>query len=270
VTRQEPKVDVCDRRYVFNTESKARYVSTAACPVMTTPDDVLAAVRGKQQRDEAQVADLVRRGNLPAVRSFADGSMHPTFASAVRSHQVDDDGVLRSQVATSSGTIPANIRTPPTGERVAVSRATSKTSTGSVSEPVVRTELASAQPSSGGSMFGNLFSSSGSSSGGGMMDRMKSMVGLGGSNSADKAAPAPKAKPAPTKTAKTKPTEKKEPAAKQTATTNPGAIRPKSEPAEPGQQTASTQPAASGQSTINGAAPTVPTGAFDNRFGAWR
>ena len=32
VTRQEPKVDVCDRRYVFNTETKGRYVSTAACP----------------------------------------------------------------------------------------------------------------------------------------------------------------------------------------------------------------------------------------------
>jgi murein L,D-transpeptidase YafK len=269
VTRQEPKVDVCDRRYVFNTESKGRYVSTAACPAMTTPDDVMAAVRGKQQRDEAQVADLVRRGNLPAVRSFADGSMHPTFASAVRSHNVDDDGVVRSQVATSAGTIPANIRTPPSGERVQASRATAKTSTGSVSEPVVRTELASAQPSSGGGgMFGNLFASSGSSSGGGMMDRMKSMVGLGGSSSAEKAAAAPKAKPAPTKTAKTKPAEKKEPAAKQTATTNPGAIRPKSESAE--QQTASTQPPASGQSTINGAAPTVPTGSFDNRFGAWR
>ena len=97
VTRQEPKVDVCDRRYVFNTETKGRYVSTAACPAMTTPDDVLAAVRTKQQRDEAQVADLIRRGaNLPAARSFADGGMHPTFASAVRSHNVDDDGVVRT------------------------------------------------------------------------------------------------------------------------------------------------------------------------------
>ena len=85
VTRQEPKVDVCDRRYVFNTETTGRYSSTAACPAMTTPDDVLAAVRSKQQRDEAQVADLIRRGtNLPAARSFADGGMHPTFAAAVQ------------------------------------------------------------------------------------------------------------------------------------------------------------------------------------------
>jgi murein L,D-transpeptidase YafK len=275
VTRQEPKVDVCDRRYVFNTESTGRYSSTAACPAMTTPDDVLAAVRSKQQRDEAQVADLIRRGtNLPAARSFADGGMHPTFASAVSSHNVDDDGVVRTRVSTSAGTIPANVRTPPSGERVQASRATPKTATGSVSEPVVRDTRAAEAPSSGGGMFGNLFSSSGSSSSqasaaapapsGGVMDRMARMVGLGGSSSSgsEKAAPAPKAKPAPSKTAKAKTDEKKP--TKQSA--NAGAIRPKSEPSE--QQTA--QAPASNPGVINGAQPTVPTGAFDNRFGAWR
>ena len=276
VTRQEPKVDVCDRRYVFNTEANGRYTSTAACPAMTTPDDVLAAVRSKQQRDEAQVADLIRRGtNLPAARSFADGGMHPTFASAVSSHNVDEDGVVRTRISTSAGTIPANVRTPPSGERAIASRATPKTATGSVSEPVVRDTRTAAASSSGGGMFGSLFSSGGSSSSqaaapsssassGGVMDRMARMVGLGGSSSAgsEKAAPAPKAKPAPSKTAKAKTDEKKP--AKQT--TNAGAIRPKSEPAE--QQTA--QAPASSPGVISGAQPTVPTGAFDNRFGAWR
>ena len=279
VTRQEPKVDVCERRYVFNTEAKGRYVATAACPAMTTPDDVLAAVRTKQQRDDAQVADLVRRGSLPAVRSFADGGMHPTFASAVRSHNVDEDGVVRTRVSTSAGTIPANVRTPPSGERVQASRATTRTATGSVSEPVVRdTRTASAQPSSGGgSFFSNMFSSSGSSSssgqssGGGVMDRMARMVGLGGSNASEKAAAAPKSKPTKTAKTRTKPTEKKE--TKQTA--NAAAARPKSEPAAPApqqtqQQTASTQSPAPSASLMSGAQPTVPSGSFDNRFGSWR
>jgi len=278
VTRQEPKVDVCDRRYVFNTETTGRYNSTAACPAMTTPDDVLAAVRSKQQRDEAQVADLVRRGvNLPAARSFADGGMHPTFAAAVSSHNVDEDGVVRTRVSTSAGTIPANIRTPPSGERAVASRATPKSATGSVSEPVVRDTRTAEAPASGGGMFGNLFSGGSSSSQPaaastaaapaqpGVMDRMARMVGLGGSSSTEKAAPAPKAKTAPTKqTAKAKTDEKKP--AKQT--TNAGAIRPKSEPAE--QQTASTASPSSNPGTINGAQPTVQSGAFDNRFGAWR
>jgi murein L,D-transpeptidase YafK len=289
VTRQEPKVDVCDRRYVFNTETSGRYSPSGACPAMTTPDDVLAAVRSKQQRDDARVAELIRSGtNLPAARSFADGSMHPTFASALQSHNVDQDGVVRTRISTSAGTIPANIRTPPSGERISRTAAT-----GSVSEPKSKgseTRTAAAQPSSpegggGSGFFGNLFASGGSQPStasepsGGVMNRMARMVGFGGSNaSAEKGPPTPKAKPAtPSKTAKTKVDDKKQPL-KQTANANAGAIRPKSEPADPAeppqqsaqppQQTA--QAPSSGSGTINGAQPTVPSGSFESRFGAWR
>src|SRR6476661_2605366 len=89
VTRQEPKVDVCERRYVFNTESKGRYNPTGACPAMATPEDLQAAVRDKQKSDDAQVAELVRSG-VPgaAVRAFADGGMHPSFRSSVRPYNV--------------------------------------------------------------------------------------------------------------------------------------------------------------------------------------
>jgi hypothetical protein len=104
------------------------------------------------------------------------------------------------------------------------------------------------------------------------MDRMARMVGLGGSSSEEKSAPAPKGKPA-TRTASKPKDDKKQPS-KQTTTaaTNPGAIRPKTEaaPAPAEQQTAATQPAAPSQPTINGAQAPVPTGSFDNRFGAWR
>jgi murein L,D-transpeptidase YafK len=275
VTRQEPKVDVCERRYVFNTEASGRYNSTAACPALTTPDDVLAAVQEKTRRDEAQVADLIRRGtNLPAVRSFADGGMHPKFRSSVNGHHVDEEGVVRSRVSSPNGTIPANIRLPP-DERTAVARASSRSSTGSVSEPTARVTSSaetrtstSSEPSSGGSFFGSLFSSSGSqsSSSGGVMDRMARMVGLGGS---EKPEPAPKAKPTPSKqtASRSKPAEHRRSSAKQNADTTPA--RPKTEPAE--QHTvAAAPPAPAGQVTINGAQPTVPVGAFDNRFGSWR
>jgi hypothetical protein len=276
VTRQEPKVDVCERRYVFNTESNGRYVPSASCPAMTTPDDVLAAVQDKQRRDEAQVADLVRRGtNLPAVRSFADGSMHPTFLAAVQSHNVDQDGVVRTRISSSAGTIPANVRIP--SEHATMSLASARsTTTGSVSEPVVRADpeartAAAKSPSSssgGGGLFGNLFSSdssaSSSSSGGGVMDRMARLVGLGGSSSSDKAAPAPKSK-AKQSNGK-KPADTKKQSGKQPAAPAP---RPKAAPAEPEQQTAAAQPSVS-VPTISGSQPTVPIGSFDNRFGPWR
>jgi len=265
VTRQEPKVDVCDRRYVFNTETTGRYNPTGRCPALTQPEDLQAAVRDKQRRDDAQVADLIRRGTPgPAVRSFADGSMHPSFLAAVKPYNVDDDGVVVAKISAPNGTIPANIRIPTDrGPRLA---STTRTATGSVSEPVVRVEsapaasrVASAQPTSGGGsgFFGNLFSSG------------ARLVGLGGSGGTEKAAPAPKAKATPTprqaSTTRAKPAEARKPAAKQTA--NAGAIRPADANVPP--QPVPAQ-AAQSNSLLSGAQPTVPTGSFDNRFGAWR
>jgi murein L,D-transpeptidase YafK len=264
VTRQEPKVDVCDRRYVFNSESDGRFNPTGRCPAMTVPADVMAAVTAKQRRDDAETAALIRgNARLASVRSFADGGMHATFLSAVQPHQVDEEGVTRTKIASSAGTIPANIRLPPAEGQPARIPGRPKTSpmvTGSVPEPVVRVEtpVASAPTSSGGGFFGSLFSSSGNAASG-VVGRMSRMVGL----AKDEPMPnAPKAKPAPKQ--KAKPADSKK--TKQAA--NPGAIRPKAE--EPKQQqTAGTAPAPQA-STITGAQPAVPSGSFDNRFGAWR
>jgi murein L,D-transpeptidase YafK len=281
VTRQEPKVDVCDRRYVFNTETNGRYNPTAACPVMTTPDDVLAAVKTKQQRDEAQVADLVRRGNLPAVRSFADGGMHATFIATLQSHNVDDDGVVRARTSSPNGTIPANVRIPPE-QRTVASRAPARTTTGSASEPVVRadtprteTRVAAAQPSassgSGSGFLGNLFSSNSTSSNGsqsssgGIMDQMARMVGLGGSSTPDNTASAQKAKSAPKQqtAARSKPAEEKKSATKpaNSATRPADSAQQPAAPAE--------QPAPPRQNTASGTPP-ASINSFENRFGAWR
>ena len=52
VTRQEPKVDVCEKRYVFDAESSGKFSAADRCPAYRVPDDLVAAVREKQQRDE--------------------------------------------------------------------------------------------------------------------------------------------------------------------------------------------------------------------------
>jgi murein L,D-transpeptidase YafK len=266
VTRQEPKVDVCEKRYVFNAESDRRFVPAGRCPVMQVPEDVVAAVKQKQRNDNTQTAELIRRGTpASAVRTYADGGMHPTFRAAVRSYNVDEDGVVRNKIASPAGTIPANIRLP--GER-----STARTATGSVNEPVVA--VASAEPSSGGNLFGNLFSSGGgASSAGGVVGRVSSWWS---GSQAPAAAPA-KAKTAPSKTKtavapRPRPAESKQAPAKQTA--NAGAIRP--QPKQPSQdanqqQAAAAPPQTAGNaSLLSGAQPTVPTGSFNSRFGAWR
>ncbi len=66
VTRQVPKVDVCGRKYVFDTKAAngAALSPAAACPQLVTAPDLAMAVASKQKRDQARVAEL-----LPKMRS---------------------------------------------------------------------------------------------------------------------------------------------------------------------------------------------------------
>jgi murein L,D-transpeptidase YafK len=90
VTQLEPKVDVCEQRYVFNAEKEPNSTSTrplnfspaGKCPVFHVPDDIAQAVAEKQRKDEFQTAELVSRGT-PSVasRKGIDGGMHALFAA---------------------------------------------------------------------------------------------------------------------------------------------------------------------------------------------
>jgi murein L,D-transpeptidase YafK len=85
VTRQEPKVDVCDRRYVFNAipfDPTQSFSAQQKCPVFDQPIEVSEAVKAKRDADHKEYADLVKRGTPTApINEFKDGSMNPVFAS---------------------------------------------------------------------------------------------------------------------------------------------------------------------------------------------
>src|SRR5262249_18577637 len=54
VTQVPPKVDVCNKRYVFNADpGTARFTPAAACPPYTIPEDLKVALAAKQETDEA-------------------------------------------------------------------------------------------------------------------------------------------------------------------------------------------------------------------------
>src|SRR6266487_4003047 len=103
VTHLEPRVDVCEGRYVFDAESIADFSPAGRCPAYKVEEDIAVAVREKQRRDEIETVELINRG-VPTVpvTSRADGGMNSTFLAAVRS-QRDPSAVIR----TASGTIPA-------------------------------------------------------------------------------------------------------------------------------------------------------------------
>jgi murein L,D-transpeptidase YafK len=266
VTRREPKVDVCERRYVFDAETNSRFSPTEKCPAYRVPQEIATLVREKQRRDDIQIAELTSR-NVPTapVRTGVDGGMNPVFLAALKRKDrlFDDNGrfVGIESNAKVPGTIPAHVNPPrepneATGSTFAVASSDSKS-----------VQIASANGSSG-NFFSNLFS----------FGRSEPAPQQPAPAQASAPKPkAPQAKPAaPTVTAAAKPKTQTEPAQASTKSANAGAIRP----AQPA-QAASAAPKAdayadaqpskpSSNALLNGAAPTVPAGGFENRFGSWR
>jgi murein L,D-transpeptidase YafK len=262
VTRHQPKVDVCERHYVFDAESTDKFSPTDRCPAYQVPEEIASAVRDKQRRDDIQTAELVNRGAPVApVKMGVDGGMNPTFLAAVKSH-----GGPGAPIRTALGTIPAHVNPPAetsadtgTAGMMSLASADSKPAAG----PRSSVQVASAAPGSSGGIggfFGNLFGSKGE-------DQSTESTQA----SASKAKSAATAKPARTaaRTARPKSEAKSEPQPA-AATKTASAVAPK--PSPPKQQ-ASAEPqsnTASATTLLTGAAPTMPSGGFDGRFGAWR
>jgi len=291
VTKREPKVEVCEKRYVFDAETNGKFAPAGACPAYHVNQEVAAAVGEKQKRDERQYSEYISKGTpTVAVVTRTDGGMHPTFQAAFQKPYADASGVIRSPSVSLPGTIPAHAVPPREAEAA----------TSSVGGQSATTKVASAGDSgSSGNWFGGLFTSSSPeqpSSSDGVFDRMSRFVGLKGSEPAPDQAAAQKKKSAPTtKSTQTAAAAPKAPVPKSAGstgpalsgtaspvtTTNAGAIRPaaapKAEPqeAKPEATQEAKAPAAAEQrpansaGLLNGAQPTMPTGSFSSRWGSF-
>jgi murein L,D-transpeptidase YafK len=80
VTKVEPRVAVCGRKYVFNETAKAgSFDATAACPPMEMDASLKRLVAQKQHEDEVKVAELVQHGEKAVRRIYQDGDQNPSF-----------------------------------------------------------------------------------------------------------------------------------------------------------------------------------------------
>lgn len=64
VTRQPPKVDVCEKRYIFNSvpnQAGVEFDPSGACPPTSTPDYIAMAVAEKQAKDDRQFLQIAAR-----------------------------------------------------------------------------------------------------------------------------------------------------------------------------------------------------------------
>jgi murein L,D-transpeptidase YafK len=115
VSRAEPKVDVCEKRYVFDAEAPSgSFHGKEKCPPYTVKPALASAVKQKEQRDDADFEALANKGVATvAVRTGSDGGMHPTFLAKLRPQEAmfDNDGHFRS-VTPSSIPLPAYVNPP--------------------------------------------------------------------------------------------------------------------------------------------------------------
>jgi murein L,D-transpeptidase YafK len=107
VTHIEPKVDVCDKRYVFDADTSGEFNPVERCPTYKVPDNIAIAVADKQRRDDIQTADLIDRGISAApITTHGRGGMNRTYVAAIV------QSGLGVTIATAAGTIPAHARPP--------------------------------------------------------------------------------------------------------------------------------------------------------------
>jgi murein L,D-transpeptidase YafK len=266
VTRQEPKVDFCERKYVFDAvkapDAKREPVFDAAakCPAYVIPDEVADAVREKQQEDQVETTKLISRGT-PVARANPgiDGGMNKVFAAKLPdgSTGLSEGGEgqgLSLVLARAPGTIPSTVN-PPRGP-VTSPQEPLVASMAPAQAPAAATRVASAAP--------NVQSD-------GLFSNLARKMGLGGA-AADTTASAQPI-PAKPKVIEAKRNEPSRPeasiqkaAAPKTADTKQAAARPPLKPSVTDSPAAAAPPAKDG--LVAGAQPIVSANSFESRFSA--
>ena len=121
VTHQEPKVDVCEKRYVFDAAAPAnssRPVSfnpRGKCPVFEVPQEIRDAVNEKKRQDEYWTAQLIARGTPVAPnRNGVDGGMNQVFLAKLEQSAgaADADARMAMVANAAPGSIPLHTVAP--------------------------------------------------------------------------------------------------------------------------------------------------------------
>ena len=257
VTRQEPKVDFCEKKYIFNAVKPPNatrdpvFDASAKCPAYVIPDEVASAVREKEQADEAETAKLISKGTPVArLNTGIDGGMNRVFAAALPNGNtgLSETGEGRSLSLMRErlpGTIPMDHVNPPRGPVTSPDEPLVASTTSS-------THVASAAPDEG--FFSSLARK------------------MGGGAAADAAASAPP-QPKPVASGKprvneTKRHEPQHPEASAKMATAPKSDTKQASARPPLKPSLSDAPAAAANDGVAGSQPIVQANSFESRFSA--
>ncbi|MGA8901094.1 L,D-transpeptidase family protein [Bradyrhizobium sp.] len=258
VTRQEPKVDFCEKKYVFDAvkapDAKRDPVfdASAKCPAYVVPDELAQAVREKQEADEAEYAKLVAKGTPVAqLNTGIDGGMNRVFAARVPNGNTGlsegGSGLALLTTDRAPGTIPSTVN-PPHGPVT------------SPQEPLT----ASLTPTSSSTRVAAVAPAAQSGESDGFFSSLARKVGLSSASTDTTATASQPTAPARPKTAEARQPRPEGSTPKPKAETRQASAKP---PLKPVAETAAAAPATT-NSMVAGAQPIVSANSFDNRFSA--
>jgi len=82
VTKEEPQVAFCGRRYVFNAQGVGHMDPLSVCPPLKHDPNLIASVSAKSAKDDEKIAQLAETVR-PVRVVYQDGGMHPSFLARV-------------------------------------------------------------------------------------------------------------------------------------------------------------------------------------------
>lgn len=265
ITRQEPKVDFCEKKYVFdatrapNATRDPVFDASAKCPAYAIPDELADATREKEQQDAAETAKLISKGTPVArLNTGIDGGMNKIFAARVPegntglSEGGDSQSLASLTFTRAPGTIPGTVNPP---------RAPSENLLmGAPEEPKIAVAPA---PSAGPTRVANAAPQSD-----GFFSSLARKVGIGGTADATTTASTTPPPPAKPKVIEAKRSEPPRQAAAPKAETRQAAAKPALKPSVSSDTAAAAPAPAPAPAQVAGSAPIVSSNSFDSRFGA--
>jgi murein L,D-transpeptidase YafK len=307
-SRQQPKVAVCEKRYVFdaaapdNASHPLSFNARGKCPVYQLDKNIADIVLDHRRKEQYQMAEYIAQGvSVVPARHGIDGGMNPVFASKLGTQEGYDSNGRLIQVATAPGALPRTPDKPAPAPIVSIPRAAPQLASAPVvlarvpmPQPAPLTKQGKApteRPTAIASLLGKLFGGSQAQANTAVPTKNSGPASSRGSKSnktelaakkpqrpaiyhtaATRAAPPPKPHDAapsrPKAVAANVPGLTSKPPVKQTAESGTPETTPRGGDRE--MRTAFSAPPASNNGLLSGAQPVVPVGSFDARWSGLR
>lgn len=252
-SKQEPKVAVCEKRYVFdpaqpeNASKPLKFDAKGKCPVFELDRNIADMVLEQRRKEQVQMAEYIAQGvAVTPPRHNVDGGMNPVFAEKLTTQEGYDNKGRPIQIALAPGALPRTPDAAPPTQIVSVPKPVAEGESAPAAMANVPEPRPANKPEAAKPKHAALVRSAAASAPKARDAEVKS-------DSASSKAVAAAPQPGKQRSAN--------------AATKPDATDEASRAESPPQlRTAFSAPPASNGALLTGAQPVVPTGSFDSRW----